>query len=618
MQRMTAAPHTRPADLRHLAMLAAGILAFVALTWGQWPMLTSDPARELYVPFHIRHGAVIYRDFLYLYGPVAPYLQAGLLTVFGDRLDVLYAASAVQLMAITGLLYAAARHVLSPRLALAVGGLFLTQYALGRDLNGYMWPYAFAATYGVLLGLATLVALLRHDATGRLGWLALAGAAAGLAMVTKLEYGAAAVGLAGAYLAGRLLVRARLTTQGPWWQEAAAVALPAAAMAGGVAGLVLAQVDWPTVQESVWPTRLMALWNSAGAWHGNAGSWKENLRWGSVAFSALALAAGHRRLWDGLKTSWGVRAAALATIAALVAFALGKSDRLPFIWDYAHRLWTGPGFMVLLGVVGWVGWQLAAAVRAGSPVPAGVVAWGLIAGYGLLAASRTVLTGMNEYIGYQGPAALVAWVALGALWLPAWLGTPASKQTGQALALALLVFVAGRNLLDAARTYGGPQVVVTGPAGSVLAPPAFGAPFGDALAWLRAHRRPGEQVVAGPMEASVYLMLGLRCPVPEIQFFYGYLIEDAEQRDFMARLQRAHVRWFVLSNYGFGELRFGRDYARTLGAWLHSDGRRAASFGQKRPGKYYLEIWELPVDAAGAGYFAANSGETPPLRMISR
>jgi hypothetical protein len=35
-------------------------------------MLTADSARELYVPFQIRHGEVIYRDFAYLYGPVAP------------------------------------------------------------------------------------------------------------------------------------------------------------------------------------------------------------------------------------------------------------------------------------------------------------------------------------------------------------------------------------------------------------------------------------------------------------------------------------------------------------------------------------------------------------------
>lgn len=578
-------------DLAVLAALLVPFLAFVALTWARWPLVTADSARELYVPFHVRHGATIYRDFIYMYGPVAPYLSAGLLAAFGERLEVLYLASALQVAAITGLLYAAARHVLPAVPAGFVGFLFLTHFVPGQDIRGYMWPYSFAATWGVLFGLGVLVALLRHHATGRGAWLALAGALAGLSAVTKLEYGAAAAALVLAYLAGRLGFRRGLAATGPWWQEAALALAPLVAVAGAIATAVLAAVDLPTVLESVWPTRLMALWSSKGQWHGDLASWKENVRWFGVAAGTLALIAGHRRLWEALRRSWAARIGALAGLAALAAFAVGKPDRLPFIWEFGHRLWVGPSFVVLVGVVVAMGARLVAARRAGHLVPAEAVAWSLIAGYGLLVAARTVFRGYNDYTPYQAPVALIAWVALAACWLPAWLGTPTSRRATHALLVVLALGLGARHAADAAALYGRPQVAVSGPSGTLLAAEGFGRPFNAALAHVRGALRPGEAVVAGPMEASFYLFLGRDNPVREDQFFFGYLSTPAEQADFIERLRAADVRFFVLSSFGHAGKWFGVDYAQDLGRWLAGSCRRVAAYGE---GPYRLTIYETP------------------------
>lgn len=594
-------PHPTPVpapgghDLSVLAAFAALLLAFVALTWAKWPLITADSARELYVPFQIRHGAVIYRDFYYLYGPVAPYLQAGLLATFGERLEVLYAASVVQVAAIMGLLYVAARQVLPVFPAAAVLFLFFTHFALGRDIQGYLWPYAFAATYGVLFGLASLVALLRHAATGRAAWLAAAGVTVGLSVVTKLEYGAAAACLAGAYLAGRLLFRRGLAATGPWWGEALALALPAAATAGAIAALLLAHVDRQAVLESTWPTRLMAMWSSRGQWHGDLASWQANGQMFALAFGALALAAGHRRLLDGLRRSWGVRAGVAAAVAAIAALAMARADRLPYLWESAHRFWVGPSFVVLLGVLAVVAWRLADALRGGRPIPPGLVAWGLIAGYGVLVAVRTLFRGLNDYTPYQAPVALIAWVALATAWLPAVLGTPTSRRATHLLLAGLALGLGARHAGDAVATYGPPHVPVSGPAGAVLAPAPVGQPFNAALAFVRQHLRPGEAVVAAPMEPSFYLFLGRDNPVKEDQLFYGYLITPAEQEDFIARMRSANVRYFVLSSYGYAGKRFGVDYMQTLGAWLQDACLPVATFGDAGP--YGLTVYETPFAA---------------------
>ena len=594
--RPTAAPAgSHRVDLAVLAGFALLLSAFVALTWAKWPMVTADSARELYVPFQLRHGAVMYEDFYYLYGPVAPYFQAGLLWLFGEHLAVLYLAAALHLAAIMGLLYAIARHVLPVGPAAAVVFLFFTHFALGRDLYGYMWPYAFAATYGLLLGLAQILALLRYHWTSRLGWLAAGGLAAGLAVVTKLEYGAAALALGGAYLVGRLLFRRSLAPSRPWWQEALAWALPALAAAGSVAALVLSRVPLATVLESAWPTRLMAMWNSQGQWHGTLATWKENLRWFGLAFGALALAAGHQRVIDGLRGSWAVRAGVALGLAAAAGFVLTKPDRLSHIWEWGHRFWVGPSFVVLVGVLLGVAWRLREDVRGQRPIAPETVAWGLIAGYGLLVAIRTVFRGMNEYTGYQAPIALIAWVALAVCWLPAALGTPASRGRARAIAAGFMVLLGARLVADAAAMYGRPHIPVSAAVGTVMSDPDLGLPFVAALDHVRGALRPGETVVAAPIEASFYLFLGLDNPVKENQLFYGYLITPAEQADFIARMRAARVRFFVLSSYGYAGKRFGEHFMRELGAWLQDACTPVARFGE---GTYTITVYETPFGAS--------------------
>ena len=160
------------------------LLAFIALSWQKWPLITADSARELYVPFQILHGQLIYQDFYYLYGPVAPVLNSTLLALFGARLEVLYAASLLNLAAVMGLLYVLSRQLLGTWPSAAVVFVFFTHFALGRDIWGYAWPYAFAATYGVTLGLVTLIGLARFAATLRHRDLVLSGVAIGLSVVT--------------------------------------------------------------------------------------------------------------------------------------------------------------------------------------------------------------------------------------------------------------------------------------------------------------------------------------------------------------------------------------------------------------------------------------------------
>jgi hypothetical protein len=211
-----------------------------------------------------------------------------------------------------------------------------------------------------------------------------------------------------------------------------------------------------------------------------------------------------------------------------------------------------------------------------------------------MVASRTLMTGYNDYTRYQAPVALIAWVALAAVWLPGALearGWLPNRRAVTAGLTALLVLLGGRHLAARAQDYTGPHVPVTGTVGTVLAEPAFGEPFNRTVTYLKGHLRPGETIVAATAEASLYTFSGVGNPLMEDQLFYGYLTTPESQMGAIQRMEARHVRYFVLSSYGFGTMRFGETFMQDLAAWLKSRCRVVATYGSER---YRLTIYETP------------------------
>ena len=177
---------------RWLAVLpAAAFIHALTYSWLKWGDLVVDCGRELDVALQLAQGRLLYADVRYWYGPLAPYLNAGLFKLFGVNAEVLMAAGVAAAALMTWLLYRLARQFCGRLGASLAATAFVYLCAFGHlYLNGifnFALPYSYGAVYGALSAVASLYFLIRHVKTHCLGHFALSLLCLALAALAKVE-----------------------------------------------------------------------------------------------------------------------------------------------------------------------------------------------------------------------------------------------------------------------------------------------------------------------------------------------------------------------------------------------------------------------------------------------
>jgi len=150
-----------------------------------------DTGRDLYIPEQIREGVKLYRDILYYYPPLTPYLLALITAVTGSSLAAYTGIGAAIALATASSIYAICRVVASPAAAGSAALLFAgcSIYSISGRTSNYLFPYAHAATLAMLFLLAGAAFLLVWAyADRRARWLAPGLLFLLAASWTKLEY----------------------------------------------------------------------------------------------------------------------------------------------------------------------------------------------------------------------------------------------------------------------------------------------------------------------------------------------------------------------------------------------------------------------------------------------
>jgi len=219
------------ANLAGGAVVAVAFVLLAALSWRKWPDIIVDFGTQLYIPWRLLHGAVLYRDLFNLNGgPLSQYFNALLFKIFGVSFSTLVAANLCLTAAMLGFIYrrflAAADALTATTVCLGIVTVFAFSEYVSIGNYNFIAPYSHELLHGVIVSVFVVGVLTDWLHQPRLRQAAGCGFGAGLVFLTKPEVFLA---LAGCCAAAFVL---------QWLNRRAIRSLVASAAAFGVAMLL--------------------------------------------------------------------------------------------------------------------------------------------------------------------------------------------------------------------------------------------------------------------------------------------------------------------------------------------------------------------------------------------
>jgi Dolichyl-phosphate-mannose-protein mannosyltransferase len=176
------------------------VIVFCALafwSWRKWPDLLVDFGQQLYIPWQLASGKLLYKDIVILHGPLSQYFNAFWFKLFGPSLTVLIFVNLAILAGIAVVLYKSVRRFADSLTATVVCLVLLTLFGFSQYVRvgnyNYVTPYTQETTHGVALTAAMILALSHYLTRGGRVAGAVSGFCFGLALLTKVEVAVAAV-----------------------------------------------------------------------------------------------------------------------------------------------------------------------------------------------------------------------------------------------------------------------------------------------------------------------------------------------------------------------------------------------------------------------------------------
>jgi hypothetical protein len=188
-----------------LAFLAAVVIWLLQISWRKWPDPLIDFGRELYLPWRLSEGAVLYRDIDANYGPLSHYFNALIFRVTGVGYMHLVWMNFLIYLAIVALIYRGLRLGWGRLAAFAGSLVFIAVFSFNQLVGianyNYLSPYSHETTHGFLLILILIHLWVSWLRTPRTWKIASAGICFGLCVLLKVEIiFVAAIATAGALM----------------------------------------------------------------------------------------------------------------------------------------------------------------------------------------------------------------------------------------------------------------------------------------------------------------------------------------------------------------------------------------------------------------------------------
>jgi len=582
--------------------IGAVALLVAVLTWGHWGDIQVDCGKELYVPYEILRGKLLYRDIFYPYGPLPPYLGALLIEIFGQHLVVFYLFGIAIAIGCALLLFELGA-MLESRAAGLTAAVALLLVGFGPAIFNFPFPYSYGATMGLLLGLLCAWFTLRHV----LDWsgynMLMAGLAAGMALLCKLEFGVACYLM----LAFVIVMEAILQRSLRPLLRGFAASIPGIVLWVGVYGWFFWKVT-PDVMVN-------GNWLGPGSYFSHTGGptlysmFGERFILGEL-INRILLAAVTLMLWfflakANLKAS-KIAAAILVTLVLFHRFVhLGSvlpphPHLLEFMTKNLAMLLVFPVGMFFIGC-GFLAYSTYGMILKDDRRRFAEVAFALFA---LLPALRVLaeVEPFNFNVYYSMPLFLIFVIAISRCIKAATPTLSPDRQrrlVGYMLAAEVLMLAVICLCSGTAPDNGKLETSW----GAFYMAPDEAITAQQILAFMSAQERQGRQVVLLPEAPVFYVFAGTDAPSRWHTILPGFL-SPAQEDSFIADLNRAAPEYILLTARDtpeYGARSFGIDYYQKTFHWIEANYRVAGEFGHFHRDVIRPSLAALLYEKVGSG-----------------
>ncbi|HKA21920.1 MAG TPA: hypothetical protein VKN18_26825 [Blastocatellia bacterium] len=604
-------------DLPWVVLIAVSFLFGLAVSWERWGNPLVDCGREMNQPLRLARGEMLYSDVRHIYGPLSPYLNAFLYKIFGPSLAVLYADGIITAILILATVYWLSRRLMGPAAAAATT-LSVMWLCAFKQAGNYVLPYSYSALHGCALGLLSLALLvnflerreqtgesiesavssLRGQRTRTIMALAAAGVTTGFAILAKTEMGLAALsaGIATIALAGYPNVKKAI-------KFGLVFTVPALILVIGVYSYIASRVGWSILSHDsllffrYLPPELVYFNKRVSGFDQPLRSIASILG-AAVRVSALAAVVGT----VSVLFTWRKRQTAPSKVSFSDLTRVSDAGRATYvqIWMLfvlslllvvvpfagALNFEKGPYLAMPLLLIGLIGTEVVKQLKQGlgRPLKSQTMIVVVVTVYALASLARVILRVRSggAYSSYLLPASVI-------MFTYAWVNPFAdmfrqsdTRRLARNIAVALLMLdVAITASLLSFRFRDRNTSPIRTARGTIIAIPDLGKAITDAISFIDRETEPGEPVAVMPEGTSLNFFTDRPNPLREEITTPGYLNEEGEERAIL-QLQQSNTRLVLVANRAtseFGAEAFGKDYCKTLMAWIEQNFEPCAIFG---------------------------------------
>lgn len=170
-------------------LLSVGFMSWVS--WQKWPDLIIDSGQQLYVPWQLSQGQVLYTDIQWFWGPLSAYLHAFVFYIFGPGILVLAVFNILLIILLGGILFGLIRNFSDDLTGMVSALVFIFVFAFGQYTEigsfNFVHSYSYEMNHGVFLSFTALYLFTKYLESPKDATLCGLGFLMGLVFLTKPE-----------------------------------------------------------------------------------------------------------------------------------------------------------------------------------------------------------------------------------------------------------------------------------------------------------------------------------------------------------------------------------------------------------------------------------------------